>query len=120
MKEIITTIKKAIEDAEASDRSEAPLADGSFEHIEASREWFEERAFEKRGRPVMDGLTEEGEASVGMSNGAPDNAVGDELRVTIKVELRLPCFCHEAGLADASSLLDSSISPSTPRSLSTE
>ncbi|GAA5908200.1 SWI/SNF chromatin-remodeling complex subunit SNF5 [Sporobolomyces salmoneus] len=91
LKEIITTIKKAIEGAEASDQPEALTSgDGTtLRDLEESRKWFEERAYERRRQPVMSGLDAEGDVIVEETNVPNEDAAGDELRITIKLDITL-------------------------------
>ncbi|GAA5949625.1 hypothetical protein JCM3765_002729 [Sporobolomyces pararoseus] len=89
LKEIITTIKKAIEDAQASDQYETLVGDSGLRELEENRKWFEEKAYERRRQPLMNGIEEETDMALERQTVSTGDANGEELRITIKLDITL-------------------------------
>ncbi|GAA6021348.1 hypothetical protein JCM11491_004755 [Sporobolomyces phaffii] len=86
LKDIVTTIKKAIEDAKSSAQYDGPLPADELREMEETRHWFAERAHERRRRPLMDELPQ-GDLSELQSQ--VTRPTMDELRVAIKLDITL-------------------------------
>lgn len=84
VKEIIKSINKAREDAESSGDYDGYLGDGGLGTAEENRKWFDERSCKKRRRPLMDGTIQEGALDL-KEFSISDEAMSEELRITIKV-----------------------------------
>jgi hypothetical protein len=81
VKEIVTTIKKAIEDAQTSAQYDGETPEEDVKEMEETRQWFAERAQQRRRRPFADGLSGEGLNETESRSGS----AFDEFRITIKV-----------------------------------
>ncbi|GAA5922533.1 SWI/SNF chromatin-remodeling complex subunit SNF5 [Sporobolomyces koalae] len=84
VQEIVTSIKKALEDAQASSTYEAYLGDGGSSLAEENRKWFAEWSRQQSPNPVVDDLNQVVEI------GQETNIIAhEELRITIKLDVTL-------------------------------
>lgn len=64
------------------------LGEGALREAEETRKWFDDRAFERRQRPIMDGLIDGGQGKVEEHTGTTNDLGSEELRIAIKVSSR--------------------------------
>ncbi|GAA5869745.1 hypothetical protein JCM1840_000577 [Sporobolomyces johnsonii] len=91
VREIVTSIKKHIEDAQLSGRYDAYLGDGGASLREENRRWFDERASKRRKLQATE--AERGESDDETMTldqlPVPNTFTTEELRITIKLDITL-------------------------------